>query len=238
MCALFRGSINNIGGIPVYLSLPYGKPKTRGGVFLIHDWWGLDTALKQKSDQIARWGYPVCSIDLFNGQSAKTPEEASALFSGVNPEATLEKISRCLLGLQKIKGFQQVIAMGWSLGATYALLAALSPQSMVQAAISYYGSLPQSADELRHCRVPLFCLVGRRDGWITQKMVQIFRNACRRARVNVECVEYDAGHAFADPRSKTFDKLAAQDAEIAVRQFLKRQLGKTNAHSQDSAMLR
>ena len=62
-------------GKPVELTLPGGKTSTgyvarpkgapRGGLLVVHEWWGLNDGVKSDADRYAAQGYLVLAVDLF-----------------------------------------------------------------------------------------------------------------------------------------------------------------------------
>src|SRR2546429_7929075 len=60
-----------------YLARPKGAPK--GGVLVIHEWWGLTDWVKHMADQLAGEGYLALAVDLFKGKVTKDPKEAMSL---------------------------------------------------------------------------------------------------------------------------------------------------------------
>jgi hypothetical protein len=73
-------------GKPVELTLPGGKTSTayvarpkgapRGGLLMIHEWWGLNDAVKAEADRYAAQGELVLAVDLFGGTVTTDAEEA------------------------------------------------------------------------------------------------------------------------------------------------------------------
>ena len=75
----------NISG---YLARPADKQK-HPGLILIHEWWGLNDNIRENAGKFAELGYVALAVDLYEGESATTPEEARKLATGVrnNKEA-------------------------------------------------------------------------------------------------------------------------------------------------------
>src|SRR5207244_1721159 len=54
-----------------------GTPK--GGVLVIHEWWGLTDWVKHMADRLAGEGYLALAVDLYKGKVTKDPKEAMSL---------------------------------------------------------------------------------------------------------------------------------------------------------------
>src|SRR5687768_10467139 len=50
-------------------------------VVMIHEWWGLNENIKNMAESLAKKGYVVLAVDLYNGQVANTTELAQNLVS-------------------------------------------------------------------------------------------------------------------------------------------------------------
>src|SRR5665647_2784105 len=62
------------------------RPRKKGlhpGIVIIHEWWGLNEDIKETARELARHGYHVLAVDLFNGQVTADPERAMKLVKSV-----------------------------------------------------------------------------------------------------------------------------------------------------------
>src|SRR5881409_2158491 len=66
-----------------YLASP---EKPRGGILVLHAWWGLNDFFKSFSDRLASQGYLALAPDLHDGALATTVEEAKELQSKIDDE--------------------------------------------------------------------------------------------------------------------------------------------------------
>src|SRR5260370_36997181 len=74
-----------------YLATP---EKPRGGVLVLHAWWGLNDFFKGFADKLASQGFVALAPDLYDGPVAKSVEEAKELHSKVDNE----RIKQIVLG--------------------------------------------------------------------------------------------------------------------------------------------
>jgi len=71
-----------------YVARPKGAP--RGGLLMVHEWWGLDDAVKAEADRYAGQGYLVLAVDLFGGTVSTDAEEAQKLMAAMDEKAATE----------------------------------------------------------------------------------------------------------------------------------------------------
>ena len=69
----------NVSG---YLARPADTQK-HPGLILIHEWWGLNDNIRDNARKFAELGYAALAVDLYEGSSATTPDEARKLATGV-----------------------------------------------------------------------------------------------------------------------------------------------------------
>ena len=124
-----------------YLATP---EKPRGGVLVLHAWWGLNDFFKTFADKLASQEFVALAPDLYDGPVAKSVEEAKELHSKVDNE----RIKQIVLGAtdylrmdSSISG-RKIGVIGFSMGAAWSLsLSTLKPET-VGAVIVFYGSWP------------------------------------------------------------------------------------------------
>jgi carboxymethylenebutenolidase len=122
-----------------YLAIP-----ERGhgpGVLVLHAWWGLKPSFTEICDRLAAQGFTALAPDLYQGRTAGTIEEAQAQLEQRDFElmqATAAGALAYLRGHSAIRG-DAVGAIGFSMGAAWALeLASQAPQA-IAAAVLFYG---------------------------------------------------------------------------------------------------
>ena len=123
-----------------YLSLP---KSSRGGVLVLHAWWGLNDFFKAFCDRLANEGYTSLAPDLRQGKVAKTVDEAKQLMSTIDEMKTFPNI--VLGGLDRLKAepglkAKAVGVVGFSMGASWALWLSTQKPSDIKAAVVFYGA--------------------------------------------------------------------------------------------------
>ena len=123
-----------------YLSLP---KTSRGGVLVLHAWWGLNDFFKSFCDRLAQEGYATLAPDLRQGKVAHTIDEAKAMLSSANEEETFPPV--ILGGLDHLmstsKGHTFGV-VGFSMGAAWALWLSTKRPSEISKVVTFYGTYP------------------------------------------------------------------------------------------------
>jgi len=194
-------------------------------VVLVHDWFGVTPFYTEASERLAREGYRVLALDLYDGRSATTHEEAQTLLGSLDSERAGRKIDAA------IKWFgdrpRKLAVMGFSMGAGHALAAALR-NSTVQATVLWYGPTINDPSKLQHLAGPALLIVGSKDGPSAGENAAAFSKAADAAGSGAEVYVYPgAAHAFAQPlfnQGRTYDPVAGQVAWHLTEDFLQRRL--------------
>jgi carboxymethylenebutenolidase len=193
-------------------------------VVLVHDWFGVSPFYTDASDRLARQGYCVVAVDLYNGRSATTHEEAGALLGTVDADVAGEKIDAAIKSLGDRP--RKIAVMGFSMGARHALAAALRNKS-VRATVLWYGDTTKDSDRLANLSGPVLVIAGSKDGSAVDDSAR-FVKAADAAGSGAEVYVYPgAVHAFAQPlfnQGKTYDPVAAETAWKITEDFLSRRL--------------
>ena len=193
------------------------------GVIVIHEWWGLTDGIRAMADRIAAEGYVVLAVDLFGGESARTPEEARELLVRVveNPTLAEENIRQAYQFLVDSGQAPRIGALGWDFGGGWALNAALLFSNDLDAAVIYYGQVTANEDRLAPMNVPILGLFGENDLGIPVGTVRSFEKALDNLGKNYEIEIYpNARHAFADPGSENYNAQVAEQAWNRMLAFL------------------
>ena len=202
-----------------YVSRPKGA--ARGGLLLLHEWWGLDDWVRLEADRYATQGYLVLAVDLFGGSVAADPDQAQKLMSALDEKAATEIEVAGIDWLAQALPGKKIATLGWSMGGGQSLNAALASGGKVAATVIYYGLPVTDVNLLRKLQGPVLGIWAKRDGWITPEKVAAFDLALKDAGIKHEFRSYDADHAFANPSGGRYNAPAAQDASEATHRFLR-----------------
>lgn len=201
----------------------YAAPKDNGeypAVVMVHEWWGLNQNIKDMALQLAKQGYQVLAVDLFDGKVASTAAEAQAQVGAFNQAKGLENLKAAVQYL-KDKGATKIAALGWCFGGGQALQLSLSGEKL-DATVLYYGT-PLVTDEtkLKAISWPVLGIFGDKDMAISTTSVTQFEDALARLNIEHQVTLYPGvGHAFANPSGMNYAPEETRDAWAKTLVFL------------------
>ncbi|MBE9042799.1 dienelactone hydrolase family protein [Pleurocapsales cyanobacterium LEGE 10410] len=217
----------NIDGqaISGYYAYPEGVTESLPGILVIHEWWGLNENIEAMTRRLAGEGYRALAVDLYNGQVAETPEQASQLVQEVanNPFGAEANITKAYNYLSEEKQASIVASIGWCFGGSWSLeTALLFPQELDAAVIYYGGEIGEAtAEELSTLEMPILGIFGAEDSSIPLETVEEFESTLNELDKEAEIIVYqDAGHAFANPSGQNYVPEAAEAAWKETTEFL------------------
>lgn len=197
------------------------------GIIVIHEWWGLNDNIRMMTQRLAGLGFNALAVDLYNGKVAQSPDNAKQYMqiAQSNPEGTMTNLEQAYNYLTEKQNAESVGVIGWCFGGGWSLQAALGMPDNIDATVIYYGRLVDDLDQLRKLDSPLIGFFGGQDQGITPESVKTFEENLNMLDKNAEIHIYeDAGHAFANPSSTSYNKEAAQDAWQKTKAFLQEHL--------------
>lgn len=167
-------------------------------VVLLHDWWGLNGAIRMLATQLAQAGFYVLAPDLFDGKLAKTAREAAGLVDEMARKRRFERVIESLDVLEKhMHSTRRVAVVGVGLGGGLAFRAAIHYPHREAAAVSFSGFPQTYIGKFKACPVPVLAIYGSADPLIPQTMVERLRGELRASalRDQHQVVTFDgAGH--------------------------------------------
>ena len=197
-------------------------------VVMIHENRGLNEHIKMMADTLAKEGYVVLAVDLFNGQVAPNQQDAGPLSDAVteNPTeaiANLRAAVRYLASLENVNP-SQISSLGWCFGGQQSLQLALNtePKYPLSSTVIYYGRLVSDPDELSKIKWPVLGIFGDQDDSIPVENVTNFKAALDSIGIPNEIYVYKGvGHAFANPSRDSYAPDQTADAWNKTLLFLK-----------------
>jgi carboxymethylenebutenolidase len=200
-------------------------------VVMIHEWWGLNENIKNIAETLAKEGYVVLAVDLYNGQVANTTESAQNLVSKVreNPSESINNLQhavRYLASLENVNS-SKIASLGWCFGGGQSLQLALNtePEYPLAATIIYYGNLVSDQESISKIKWPVLGIFGDQDQSISVESVKQFEEALNKNGITNEIYIYKGvGHAFANPSGDNYAPQETQDAWEKTVSFLKKYL--------------
>jgi carboxymethylenebutenolidase len=202
-----------------------GPAEAPQGIVLVHDWFGVSPSFLNATERLAKQGYRVVAVDLYDGRRATTHDEAGALLGSLDAKLAGEKIDAAIQSLGARP--RKLAVMGFSMGVKHALSAALRNES-IRATVLWYGETVNDPNDLKKLQGPALLIVGSADGPTAADNAAAFSKAADAAGAAAEVYVYPgAAHAFAQPlfnQGKTYDPIASETAWRLSEDFLRRRM--------------
>ena len=138
---------------------------TDRAVVVIQEYWGLNDHIKDVTGRYADEGFIAFAPDLYRGNIAKNPNEASKMMQDLAIKDGIDTIAQTLSKAREAYGISHFGITGYCMGGTFALRAACELEGL-SAAVPFYGDIPDN-EVLSKLRTPTIFISGTRDGWIT-----------------------------------------------------------------------
>ena len=197
-------------------------------VIMIHENRGLNDNIKDTADILAKQGYVVLAVDLFQGQVTADPNQARELSSSVrnNPRIAIENMKSAIAYLSSLQNVNasRIASIGWCFGGGQSLQLALNSEDHPLAAtIIYYGQVVNDTNEISKIKWPVLGIFGDQDQSISVDSVKAFEQALNETGVTNEIHIYPGvGHAFANPSNDNYAPQETADAWKKTLAFLKK----------------
>ena len=209
-----------------YLAAPEGSGK-HPAIIVIHEWWGLNDWVKQQAEKFAAQGYVALAVDLYRGQSAKTPDDAHILMRGLPDDRGLRDLQAAFAYLASRPDVEagKIGSIGWCMGGGWSIKLA-EDQPKLAAFVVNYGPLPTDAAIVARINAPMLGNFGGDDKGIPPSAVQAFEAEMKKDGKPADIKIYDgAGHAFQNPNNKDgYRPDDTADADKRISAFFARNL--------------
>ena len=208
----------------------YFIPGSKGNpvaIMMFHEFWGLNKNIEQTAQKLHDLtGYEVILPDLYDGKVTSNPTKAGELMAQNNQQRSAAIIVGAFHALENGqfgKKPAQIGTVGYCFGGGWSERAAIIGSQLVQACVVYYGMPDIRPASLARLKAPVMMFQGLQDQWITQKVVDRFKAAMKKAHRQLQVFAYDAPHAFANPSNPHYDASGAADALRKELAFFKKQ---------------
>jgi len=216
-----------------FVVFPEVKEKATG-VVLIHEIFGLTDWVRSVADQLAEAGYIAIAPELLSGTGPKGG--GTSEFSGRNavmkairdlpPEQVTADLNAPVDYAAKLPACNgNVVVAGFCWGGGQAFRFATNNKS-IKAAFVFYGTGPQSAEEIARIECPIYGFYGGNDARVNAtipKSTELMKDAGK----TYEPVTYEgAGHGFMRegeaPGANDANKKAREEAWVRWKEVLKK----------------
>lgn len=209
-----------------FLTQPSGSGR-HPAVIVIHTWWGLNDWIKDQSQKLAAEGFTTLAVDLYGGQVATDAPTALDLKSALKDDVALQDLQAAFLYLFARNDVDRdhIGAIGWDMGAGYALKFAATQQRL-GACVVNYGPLPTDPNDIQLIFSPVLGNFAALDRGVLPSDVESFEKTMKNLSRRVDIKIYDgAKHGFENPNdAANYDPEAAADALARSIAFLKKYL--------------
>ena len=202
-----------------YLARPDDN-KQYPGIILIHEWWGLNDHIKEVANTLAKEGYVVLAVDLYNGEVAQSSEEAMRLRTSINQSIATQNMQDGIEYLKEFEGVNKVASLGFCFGGEQSAQLSVSDANL-DATVIFYGSLPQELEKISQVDAPVLGIFGELDTGITPDTVRTFQSGLDELNLENDITIYEGvGHAFLNPEGSRFAEEETKDAWNKTITFL------------------
>lgn len=210
-----------------YVARPVGEGPYPALV-LVHEWWGLNSNIRDLAEAFAAQGYVALAVDLYDGEVAQTPDIAGQLAGAVREDAAgaFANLESAVAYLESAEyaDASRLASVGWCFGGQWSYNMAKNDLG-VDASVMYYGRF-STDDDLENMRADILGHFGEEDRSIAVDDVRQFE-----AKLNTLAGDHsvfiypNAGHAFAnEDNEEAYNEEAAQLAWQRTMDFLEREL--------------
>lgn len=191
-----------------YISIPKDKSKT--GIIVIQEWWGLDSHIRNLTLKFANNGYMALAPDLYHNKVVDEPDEAKKLAMSLNFEKAVIEIQESIKFLKL--HCEKIIISGFCMGGFLALKTA--EQTEVDGVLAFYpGNYDPTIIDISKYQSPVRIFYGDLDhGFDKQKYMNIelmFKNDNKDYRFHLFS---GADHAFLNDERHGYNKEVANEA--------------------------
>lgn len=208
-----------------------GEKAKLPAVIMIHENKGLNDYIKESANLLAKNGYVVLAVDLFNGEVVTNNQERSGELTGAireNPDIAIQNMKAAVNYLKSLDNVNpsKIASLGWCFGGQQSLqLAINSKEDPLAATIIYYGRLTNDTQAISNITSPVLGIFGGKDQSISVDSVMQFQKALNDTGIINEIYVYpNVGHAFANPSNDNYAPTETADAWKKTLDFLKRNL--------------
>jgi carboxymethylenebutenolidase len=199
-------------------------------VVMIHENKGLNDNIKNMANLLAKEGYVILAVDLFNGEVTTDQKRASELTQSIrdNPDAAITNLKSAVKYLASLPNVNpdKIASLGWCFGGQQSLQLALNSEDHPLAAtVIYYGRLVTEPETLSKIKWPVLGIFGDQDQSIPVTSVEQFEEALTQNGITNEIYIYKGvGHAFANPSGDNYAPNETKGAWHKTLSFLNKYL--------------
>jgi len=206
--------------------------RSRIGVIVVHEWWGLNAYTISRVHQLNELGYRALAVDMYgNGQAADTPESAQALMMAAlaEPEQMHTRFQNAMNQLRP--AVDRLYAIGYCFGGAVVLNQARRGTPLDGVA-SFHGLLNTDQPAVRgQLKAKILVATGGDDPMVNPEQTAAFVREMQSAGACLQLLSYPGVlHGFTNPAATAngkkynmplaYDAQADQHSWAALLQFM------------------
>jgi carboxymethylenebutenolidase len=178
-----------------HLAIPEGVAAV-GAVVLIHEWWGLNDHTRDLSGRLAKAGFLVLAVDLYDGRATADPGEAAKLMTALDTHDAVDRVAGAAAWLRAHpRSNGKVGVTGFCMGGAMSFAAACHVPGLAAVA-PFYGVPNRDKVDYTKVTAPIQAHFAKNDEWASVAKAAAIRDELRERGREMDLCEYDAGHAF------------------------------------------
>lgn len=223
-----------------YLAMDDSATSPLPGVLVVHEWWGLNDYVRERTRMLADLGYAAFALDMYGeGKTATHPDQAgefaqASLASLPRAETRFNAALALLADDPRVDG-SRMAAIGYCYGGAVVLHMARAGANL-RAVASFHGALTPKGNPLpTHSQTRIAVFNGAADPMVPAEQVTAFRNEMAQTGADYSLVSYPgARHGFTNPASDLaatefglplgYDRAADEDSWQRLQEFLRESL--------------
>lgn len=206
-----------------YLARPDPAKDKGRGVVVIQEYFGLVPHIKHVADRFAAEGYTALAPDLYHGQAANTPDEATKLLMSMDLARTERDLSGSVEHLRALTG-HKVGIVGFCVGGALSLFAACVNGERIGACVVYYGGNRRVVYDLDRLQAPLLGHWAEHDDFANASRDRVAEEMKRLGKPCEFHTYAGTKHAFFNDERPNFDRAAAEESWTRTLAFFGRHL--------------
>lgn len=212
-----------------YLARPAERDGERPGILVVHEWWGLNDYVRQRTRDLAEMGYIAFAADVYGeGKATDDPEQAGAWAGAVRGDRDLfrDRLQAALDTLAESEGVDddRFAVIGFCFGGTGAVEIGYASDD-IDGVVSFHGNPMPARDSDDDIEARFLILHGDADPMVSDEDLQAFADPLDERGVDYRIVRYEGAlHAFTNPAADVLDNDAVgYHAEAAEQSWLEMQ---------------
>ncbi|MEO8067443.1 MAG: dienelactone hydrolase family protein [Flavobacteriales bacterium] len=193
--------------------------KTDRWLLVCHPWFGLNDATRAEAARLATelGGTNVLCPDMFHGKTSTDRNSAAALMGSLSVKYARTVIAAAR---QYVGPAAEVATIGWGMGATLSLQAAIAMGHQGAGCVFFYGVPEEDPLLLAGLHGPVLGIFAEEDAMINTDVVSRFARNMAKAGKQLQMETYKADNGFADPSDLHPGTKAARSANARAIAFL------------------